>query len=147
MAARILREKGVDAQTIHRFSGISDGRFTTDELVTNIAAGEHCGVDNIRHLDCLVIDEISMLSAKLFSQIELVCRKVKGNDKLFGGVQIILCGDFQQLKPVPNPRYGDEGQFVFSSDAFHGIPHHVTLQKVHRQEQPDLIAAVKELAR
>ena len=60
----------------------------------------------------LVIDEISMLSADILSKLDEVARTVRKRKHLpFGGIQLIACGDFFQLPPVPDvtpcPRCGD----------------------------------------
>lgn len=54
-----------------------------------------------------------MMSSKIFSQLEYVCRHlpVSGLSKYFGGLQVILAGDFYQLPPVPNELYGDFGKY------------------------------------
>lgn len=54
----------------------------------------------MRSLDLLVIDEISMVRADLLDAIDSVLRKVRRNDKAFGGVQLLMIGDIQQLAPV-----------------------------------------------
>lgn len=125
--------------TIHRFLGLKDGRYTDRELVTKILHDtSYTAVkERIRKTDCIIIDEISMLSWKLFLQIEYACRIVRGeNDRPFGGVQMILSGDFYQLKPVSNPRYNDLGEVLISKKEFTSlVPHHFHLQRVHRQQE------------
>jgi ATP-dependent DNA helicase PIF1 len=54
----------------------------------------------LRNLDVLIIDEISMMNNELFELINEVFKLIKSNDLLFGGVQLILVGDFYQLPPV-----------------------------------------------
>ncbi len=49
-----------------------------------------------RVLQVLIIDEVSMLSGEMFEILEYVTRKVRGGGKPFGGLQIVLCGDFLQ---------------------------------------------------
>ena len=88
-----------------------------------------------------------MLSAKLFEQLEMVCSVVSGNNKVFGGKQIVLCGDFFQLPPVPDPLHLDDGKFCFESQVFKSsITHKIVLVQVVRQEDDRLIKAVRETA-
>lgn len=54
----------------------------------------------IRSLDLLVIDEISMVRADLLDAVDAVLKKVRRNNKAFGGVQLLMIGDIQQLAPV-----------------------------------------------
>ena len=48
----------------------------------------------------LIIDEISMIDSELFDKVEAVARAVRNSDTPFGGIQLIVCGDFLQLPPV-----------------------------------------------
>jgi ATP-dependent DNA helicase PIF1 len=52
----------------------------------------------------LIIDEISMLSGQLFDLLERIAREIRKNEggivQIFGGIQVICCGDFLQLPPV-----------------------------------------------
>ena len=99
---------------------------------------------NIKEADTLIIDEIGMISAKMFSEVELLCRTVKQNNLLFGGIQVIGCGSFYQLPPVPSS--GDPGKFAFESEVFNQVfPHKIIFQSVHRQKELDFIRAINEL--
>lgn len=90
--------------TLHSWSGIGDGRFSNEQLLQKLKTNEHFAKykTNIKQTDILIIDEISMLSAKLFNQVEFICRKIRENDFYFGGLQVIGSGDFFQLPPVPD---------------------------------------------
>ena len=128
----------VNGITVHKFAGLLDGRFTDDELLTYVNTPDQIHIkERIQKTDVLFIDEISMISAKLFFQMELLCRRVRHNDSPFGGIQIIGAGDFFQLKPVPSPLYGDAGTSLTEvPEAFAKVfPHHFVLKDVHRQKQ------------
>jgi ATP-dependent exoDNAse (exonuclease V) alpha subunit len=56
----------------------------------------------LRNLNVLIIDEISMMNNELFELVNNLFKLVKSNDELFGGIQIILVGDFHQLPPIRN---------------------------------------------
>jgi ATP-dependent DNA helicase PIF1 len=87
-----------------------------------------------------------MMSRRFFETLNEVCQ-LKDANLLFGGIQIILSGDFLQLPPVPNPLYGDEGAFSFESNLFKTvIPHKITLTEVVRQSDPDLVRAIREVS-
>ena len=84
-------------------------------------------VKNNTECECLIIDEIGLMSQHLFDAVEFICQNVKGNTKLFGDIQIIGSGSFKQLPPVPS--YSDPGFFCFQSQSFDNIfAHHVSGQ-------------------
>lgn len=74
----------------------------------------------------LVIDEVSMLSAEVFEYLEQHARRSLGNDHFFGGLQVILVGDFYQLPPV-------KGQWIFTSSLWRHFKI-IILNEVYRQE-------------
>lgn len=93
----------------------------------------------------IIIDEASMVRADLLDSVHYMCQKVLHNDKLFGGIQIILVGDFFQLTPIIgksqeenfffSSMYG-ENPFFFASDAY--TTHkdqftHIELKHIYRQ--------------
>lgn len=87
----------VDGQTIHSWSGIGVARFLTDDLLKTIRVRRG---SKIKATDILVIDEISMMPAWFFDLLDQVCRRVRRDDRPFGGLQVVICGDFYQLPPV-----------------------------------------------
>lgn len=73
--------------------------------------------DTIMNTDILVVDEISMLHDFRLDMVEEVARKVRGGDRPFGGMQVVLCGDFFQLPPVSR-HDSRTGSFVTASQAW-----------------------------
>ena len=140
----------VGGQTVHSWSGIADGRFTDEEIVSRLDTDENFKKykENILTTHCVIIDEISMLSMKLFDQIEYICRKFLDNSIVFGGMQVIAVGDFFQLPPVPDNLKNDRGDYCFKSEAFTKIfCHKFILTDVLRQHQPDFIKAINDVSR
>ena len=104
--------------------------------------------ERMRKMDCLIIDEISMLSQRSFEQVHHMLQCVRKNRECFGGIQLIVSGDFYQLSPVPCHNYGDPGYYAFLSPVWRDIfKHHIRLDNVHRQEQSDLVKAVRQLSK
>lgn len=133
--------------TLHRWSGYGDGRYAREELLTKVQDDDHFVVhkQNIISTDCLIIDEISMMSLKLFEDLEFLCRHIKDSEKYFGGMQVIGVGDFYQLPPVPDHNTQDSGEFCFRSPLFHLVfPHTMILTEVVRQQEIDFIKAIHE---
>ncbi|RSX51717.1 ATP-dependent endonuclease [Bifidobacterium goeldii] len=87
----------INGQTIHSWSGVGVATALTANLLKQIKTRRR---RKIQAVDILVIDEISMLHAWLFDMVDQVCRQVRHDPRPFGGLQIVLSGDFFQLPPV-----------------------------------------------
>ncbi|KAK8821276.1 hypothetical protein WA538_005903 [Blastocystis sp. DL] len=85
--------------TIHSFAGMGLGRGDVNRILREIRQKE-AAVDRWQTCEVLVIDEISMLDGALFDTLEYIARVIRNNDHPFGGIQVVLCGDFFQLPPV-----------------------------------------------
>jgi len=134
-----------NACTLHRWSGIHDGRYRSDEVIKLNSLNE-AALDRIRTTDVLIVDEISMLSQRLFDQLVAVVTALRrDNDEFLCGLQLIVCGDFNQLAPVPNRRFSDNGDFCFLSPNFRKL-HKITLTEVVRQTDPVLIRSIEKVS-
>lgn len=89
----------IGGQTIHAFSGIGIAEEIDKGFFTKWGFKEF-KAPSIREVDVLIIDEISMLGRKQFEMVDTVFRKVRRKSEPFGGVQLIVCGDFFQLPPI-----------------------------------------------
>lgn len=87
----------IDGQTIHSWSGIGLADVLTASLLKTIRTRRR---RRIQAADILVIDEVSMLHAWLFDMVDQVCRQVRHDPRPFGGLQVMISGDFFQLPPV-----------------------------------------------
>lgn len=85
--------------TIHSWSGIGIHKELNDYDLDNLLSKEYLS-KRIKNTSVLIIDEISMLESKQLDMIDLICRKVRLNEQPFGGIQVIVSGDFFQLPPV-----------------------------------------------
>lgn len=101
----------IGGRTIHSFLGIGLGKKPVDVTVTQIKYKNKPAYNNIINLDILFIDEISMIDKNLLDYISQVLSMIRNCDKPFGGVQVVLCGDFCQLPPV-------DGEFCFLSEVW-----------------------------
>jgi ATP-dependent DNA helicase PIF1 len=101
----------------------------------------------------LIIDEISMVRADMLDAIDQRLRTLMDSDRPFGGIQIILVGDFLQLPPVVKredeevlDELGYETPFAFSAKVLDGMPLKVvTLQKVWRQADEEFISMLGKI--
>ncbi len=95
--------------TLHAFAGIGIGAGLLDQCIR--LASRDYPANNWRKCQCLIIDEISMIDGEFFDKLEAVARAVRKSKKLFGGIQLVVCGDFLQLPPVSAD--GEEKSFCF----------------------------------
>ncbi len=120
----------LNGTTIHAWSGIG-----VDDFLDKYAAAKlgKTRQELIKKADVLVIDEISMLHDFRLDMVEEMLRLVRESAEPFGGVQVILCGDFFQLPPV-NRHGSRQGSFITSSLSWQQGGFHVCyLQKQYRQ--------------
>ena len=118
--------KPVKAVTLHKWSGILDGRYTNEELLHLMITYERYTeiTQRILNTQCLIINEMSMISATTLNQVEFIFRNTRNNGLRFGGIQMILCGDFYQLPPVANELYADQSRHCFNTKFFDQVfPH------------------------
>ncbi|KAG9332244.1 hypothetical protein JZ751_015535, partial [Albula glossodonta] len=88
----------IGGTTLHSFSGIGSGSAPVEQC---LELAQRPGV--LRHwTSCrhLIIDEISMVEAQFFDKLEMIARSIRRSTEPFGGIQLIVCGDFLQLPPV-----------------------------------------------
>ncbi|MES9883831.1 MAG: AAA family ATPase [Sedimenticola sp.] len=136
------------ATTLHKFSGIEDGRYDPQEVAAVISNNpKHKDVlERVRQTDTLIVDECSMISSRTFCSVSEVL-SLKDPSIMFGGIQVILCGDFRQLPPVKDVMFGDDGSYCFEAPLFHSaFPHHIELTEIVRQSEPILIRAISEIS-
>ena len=146
----------IHGMTIHAWSGIGILNSLSPEDLDRIATREYL-VKRIQPAKVLIIDEISMLSAHTLDMVEAVLREVRQTPEAFGGLQIILVGDFFQLPPItrnnlPQPSqdmfYSDEPQgiFAFTGSAWkRAKPVVCYLTEQHRQDDPEYLAVLSAI--
>lgn len=89
--------------TLHSFFQLPFGPQTPDSPREQRNGLNRQKIQIIRSLELLVIDEISMVRADLLDSVDVVLRRCRNSSKPFGGVQLLLIGDMQQLSPVVRP--------------------------------------------
>lgn len=94
----------IGGHTLHSYLGIGLGAASFEKLYKKIKESKFINY-RWRQLDILIIDEISMMPIDLFEKIEKLARKVRKVPDPFGGIQLILSGDFLQIKPVGSDKY------------------------------------------
>ena len=129
--------------TIHAWAGIGVNDYVPNGFAEHIAKGRR---EIIEKTDVLVIDEISMLHDFRLDMVDEVCRLVrKEPDIPFGGIQIIMSGDFFQLPPI-NRGDSRAGSFVVNSDVWQELdPVICYLEEQHRQDDETLIGILNAI--
>ena len=148
-----INAKGV---TIHSFFQMPFGPILPDtDMNASKGFNRKFGktkINIIKSMDLLVIDEISMVRADLLDGIDKTLRRFRNRDKVFGGVQVLMIGDLQQLSPVIKenewqllkPFYANG--FFFSSQAFNQCDAvTIELKHIYRQENPKFIEILNEI--
>ncbi|HYE74878.1 MAG TPA: helix-turn-helix domain-containing protein [Blastocatellia bacterium] len=133
----------MNGMTIHGFAGIGVREYLSDYELDALLQKPYL-VKRFEKTKVLIIDEVSMLHARTLDMVDRVARAFKRNDIPFGGMQVILSGDFFQLPPVTKRAYGDAGNqdideipkdMIVYADAWREMrPAICYLTEQHRQE-------------
>ena len=145
-AATGIAATHIAGMTLHSWSGIGVAEHLSNADVDRIASKEHIA-RRITKAQVLIIDEISMLSAATFELADRVCREVRRSEVPFGGLTVILVGDFFQLPPVvrrsfsggdPIQKAGRETFFAYESATWRDLnPLVCYLTDQYRQDDSD----------
>ncbi|KAG1668499.1 ATP-dependent DNA helicase PIF1 [Nymphon striatum] len=127
--------------TLHSFAGIGTGSLSVEQCVQLVK--QKPILKQWKNCEHLIIDEISMVDGIFFSKLETVARILRENNKPFGGIQLILTGDFLQLPPVTK-----DGKPVFcfqTPEWLKCIDKSIILHNVKRQDDPVFIKILNEI--
>jgi ATP-dependent DNA helicase PIF1 len=128
----------VEGKTIHAWSGI--GICNTKESALKRVMSQGKARERITSTVLLIIDEVSMLSGHMLDILDYIFRIVRCNSNAFGGLQVILCGDFYQLKPVKSDSY------AFNAANWDSLIHEVhELSFIFRQNDVSFCQALNEI--
>lgn len=128
--------------TIHSWAGIGVSDFLPSGFAEHISKGRR---EIIEKTDVLIIDEISMLHDYRLDMVDEACRLVRRKDEPFGGIQIIMSGDFFQLPPI-NRGDSRAGGFVVRSTVWQELqPTICYLEEQHRQDDEVLLGILNAL--
>jgi hypothetical protein len=147
-----INAKGV---TIHSFFQMPFGPILPNQIANTSNAQRKFSktkIDIIKSLDLVIIDEISMVRADLLDGIDQVMRRYKNRNKVFGGAQVLMIGDLQQLSPVVKPNEWSLLQqyyntvYFFSSKAYQEANVvSIELKHIYRQKNEDFITILNEI--
>ena len=135
-----LAAVNIQGQTIHSWAGVGICNKPVQEVIEKIMKRAALK-KQIFNCKILAIDEISMLDAKTFDYIDTVLRTLKDSSKPFGGIQVLLFGDFFQLPPVQK-----ENGFCFESDCWYKLGlKTIFLEKIYRQTDEEFAKSLNNM--
>jgi Cdc6-like AAA superfamily ATPase len=155
--AVILAPTGVAAKnaggvTIHSFLRLPISPYLPNVKMKDLYKLPIEGINAIKHVDTIIIDEISMVRCDLLDMVDNVLRHYRGSNAIFGGVRIIAFGDLFQLMPVvtskdwPLLKEWYRSPYFFSSKVYEDHPFRmITLRKVYRQTDSDFLGLLNEV--
>ena len=126
---------GCKAKTIHSWAGFGLGNGSIGINVKKVLMNKY-KQKLWKNVDILVIDEVSMMSQKIFEMLDEIGKTVRDNVRPFGGIQVIFLGDFYQLPPVGNKDEIETVRFCFESPLWNKTftnDNTVQLKKIFRQ--------------
>ncbi len=128
--AAILLE--CNATTIHSWSGIGMMNGDDDAIIRRVSQKKEMR-QHWKGAEILIVDEVSMMSKRMFELLNAIAQRIRGNSKPFGGLQVVFVGDFFQLPPV------EKDGFCFESDQWFDVfpkKQHLELKTFFRQSDP-----------
>jgi len=145
-----INAKGV---TLHSFFQLNFAPFIPGTIPSNdFFRFSKEKINIIRSLDLLVIDEISMVRADLLDAVDYTLSRIRRNEQPFGGIQLLMIGDLEQLAPVTKPEEWSllsqhyESPFFFESQALKKTSYLcVELKKVYRQSDEAFINMLNQI--
>jgi ATP-dependent DNA helicase PIF1 len=136
-----------NARTLHSWSGIKLAKGPNDKIIAAVLKNRNA-VKVWRSTKILILDEVSMLSKKIFEIIEELARIIRKVPLPFGGMQVIFTGDFYQLPPVGTDGDPDTNLFCFESPIWRTVftlENHIQLKTIFRQTDPQYIEILQQI--
>ncbi|PFH63232.1 hypothetical protein XA68_15866 [Ophiocordyceps unilateralis] len=131
--------------TLHSFSGIGLGKEDAPTLVKKIRRNPKAK-KRWERVKVLIIDEVSMVDGALFDKLSHIGRVLRNNGRPWGGIQLVITGDFFQLPPVPDNFSKEPTKFAFDASTWMtSIDHTIGLTQVFRQRDPMFAGMLNEL--
>ena len=133
------------ASIVHSYYGLEIADLSCDHLVERLTKNSVV-IERVRKCDVLIWDEASMSSQCMLELVHAIHHHLSDTrcNRPFGGKQLILVGEFLQLRPVPNDL--DEGLFMYHAPIFQtAISHRYELTDALQQNNPEFLTALKDV--
>jgi ATP-dependent DNA helicase PIF1 len=126
----------IGGMTLHSFAGIGLGKEDVPTLVRKIRRNPKAKNRWLK-TKTLIIDEVSMVDGELFDKLSQIGRTIRNNGRPWGGIQLVITGDFFQLPPVPDGQGQQNVKFAFEAATWAtSVDHTIGLTEVFRQKDP-----------
>jgi ATP-dependent exoDNAse (exonuclease V) alpha subunit len=125
----------IGGQTLHSFCGIGLGEDPLEQLISNVMKNKKAK-ERIRAIDVLFLDEASMVKGELLDKVSGLFKSIRHCYDPFGGVQVVLIGDFLQLLPVFKGYSGDK-ELAFQSAAWREADIQTIILKEQMRQKSD----------
>ena len=136
-----------NARTIHSWSGIKIAKGEKSQVILRALRNKKA-MQDWRKTDILIIDEVSMMSQKIFEILCELGKSARHGSRHFGGIQIVFCGDFYQLPPVGDQNEPLTSNFCFESrywDEVFPPSSYVELTTIFRQNDEKYIRILQQV--
>lgn len=145
-AATLLNCK---AKTIHSWSGIKLAKGNPEDIIRRVIRNR-TNTKSWRSVEVLIVDEVSMMSHKMFDILDQIGRITRKISKPFGGIQLVFTGDFFQLPPIQDADDPTSGEFCFQNPKWvktFKSDSCIELRTFFRQTDPQYISILQEVRR
>jgi len=129
------------AKTVHSWSGIKLAKGEKEKVIQGVMTNRKA-LKQWKTANVLIVDEVSMMSRKIFEILNAIGKRVRHSPAPFGGIQVIFTGDFFQLPPVGSSGEPETEQFCFESAEWlevFPLENHIELETIFRQSDRDFI--------
>lgn len=131
--------------TIHSWSGMGVRDHLSNKDLEKLLTKSRIK-RNYKKTKVLIIDEISMLHPHQLDMVDTIARYILNSEQAFGGIQVVLCGDFFQLPPISSGSLPQTKQFAYESSAWKEGSFHVCyLHEQHRQSNDLLLTVLNDI--
>lgn len=131
-----INEKNLSVKTINSWAGIKLCKGDNETIVNSVLKNPKM-LKTWRKIRTLIIDEVSMISCKMFDVLILLAKKTRRNSNPFGGIQLVLLGDYLQLPPIADLSDPETSKYAFESKGWYEViplENHIELKTIFRQK-------------
>lgn len=136
-----------NARTIHSWSGIKIAKGEKSQVILRALRNKKALMD-WKKTNILIVDEVSMMSQKIFDILCEIGKNARYGSNHFGGIQVVFCGDFYQLPPVGDQNEPETSNFCFESRYWNQVfppSSYVELSTIFRQNDEKYINILQQV--